>query len=322
MRVAVIDFSERDLLAIERGIQQSEALRAAPIELLSLPANSADQTAHSVSCQHVDYDSISVLLGAPDGLAHWVPLCPTLQWAQSTWAGVAPLVELPHRHYRLTALKGVFGTAMSEYVFGWLLGLERRIIQRATSAHWQPQLDGSLAGKRLGILGTGSIGHAVAKTAQAFQLEVVGLNSDGRDVTGFERCYPSASIVSFARGLDYVCALLPATPASTGLIDRTFLSQLNPDAILVNAGRGNVIVDEDLLWALSDGGLRAAVLDVFRQEPLPAEHPFWGHPKVHITSHTAAPTPGDAAIGVFLDNLERFCRNQPLQHAVDFSRGY
>ena len=269
-----------------------------------------------------DVAEAEVLLGAPDAIAPLLPHCARLRWAQSTWAGVRPLVEAASHGYRLTALKGVFGQAMSEYVLGWILALERRIIERAADWSWNPATDRSLAGRRMGIMGTGSIGAEVARAARCFGLEVVGLNSDGRDVDGFTRCYPGSDRLAFAGGLDYLVALLPDTPATGGLVDAGLLAALAEDALFINGGRANGVVERDILAALESGALRAAVLDVMPVEPLPASSPLWQVENLHITSHTAAPTVEAAAAAVFCDNYRRYVEGQPLKYVVDFARGY
>ncbi len=263
-----------------------------------------------------------ILVGPPDRLARAIPHCPELQWVQSTWAGVAPVLAQPRRDFTLTALKGVFGQAMSEYLLAWLLTFERNVLTHASARHWNPINPGGLAGKRLGIMGTGSIGTVVASTLSALGVNVVGLNSDGAPAPGFERCYPLSDRLQFACGLDYLFAGLPETPLTNELIDAPLLHSMNPGAIVVNVGRGNVINDQDLVAALDSGWLRGAVLDVFRQEPLANDHPFWSQPKLYVTCHTAAPTETDAAVGVFMENLTRFVRGESLLHRVSFDKGY
>ena len=106
------------------------------------------------------------------------------------------------------------------------------------------------------------------------------------------------------------------------LIDHEVLTRLNPRAIVINAGRGNAVVEADLIASLNAGHLRAAVLDVFRVEPLPPDDPLWSTPGVHITSHTAGPTPDEAVAEVFERNLQRYIAGEPLTDAVRSGRGY
>ena len=270
----------------------------------------------------IETSTVEIVVGAPPDLAAIIPRCPQLRWVQSTWAGIDAIAHFASESLRITPLKGVFGPAMTEYVMGWLLAIERDVISRASHTQWTPSIEPRITGKRMGIMGTGGIGTAIALAAKAFGLEVIGLNSDGRAVEGFDACYPSADRLAFAEGLDYLVSVLPQTAQTDNLIDHDVLMRLNPKAIVINAGRGNAVVEADLIAALNAGRLRTAVLDVFREEPLPPDDPLWATPGVHITSHTAGPTPDEAVAEVFERNLKRYLAGEPLTDAVRLGRGY
>ena len=270
----------------------------------------------------VETYAVEVLVGAPPDLAALIPRCPQLRWVQSTWAGIDAIAHFASETLQITPLKGVFGPAMTEYVMGWLLAIERDVISRASHTQWTPSLEPRVTGKRMGIMGTGGIGTAIALAAKPFGLEVIGLNSDGRAVEGFTTCYPSTDRLAFAEGLDYQVSVLPQTSQTDNLIDHELLMRLNPGAIVINAGRGNAVVEADLIAALNAGHLRAAVLDVFREEPLPPDDPLWSTPGVYVTSHTAGPTPDEAVAEVFGRNLKRYLAGEPLTDAVRLGRGY
>ena len=270
----------------------------------------------------VDTSLVEVLVGAPPDLAVIIPRCPQLRWVQSTWAGIDAIAHFASETLQITPLKGVFGPAMTEYVMGWLLAIERNVISRASHTQWTPSLEPRITGKRMGIMGAGGIGTAIALAAKSFGVEVIGLNSDGRAVDGFAACYPSADRQAFAEGLDYLVSVLPQTSQTDNLIDHEVLMRLNPRAIVINAGRGNAVVEADLIASLNAGHLRAAVLDVFREEPLPADDPLWSTPGVYVTSHTAGPTPDEAVAEVFERNLKRYIAGEALTDAVRAGRGY
>lgn len=263
-----------------------------------------------------------IAFGAPDALATLLPRMPRLQWLQSTWAGVTPLLGCARRDYQLTGVKGLFGPAMSEYVLGWLLALHRGILEHASAQHWQRPAERGLGTLRLGIAGTGSIGSAVATRCQPFVCEVIGLNSNGRDVPGFARCFAARERVDFARGLDALVLLLPNTPRTDNLVDGEVLRALAEGAVVINGGRANALCLPDALSALEGGQLAALVLDVLAEEPLPESDPLWASPGVYITSHTAAPTDSAAVCGLFFANLARFLAGEKLQGQIDFERGY
>jgi len=263
-----------------------------------------------------------IALGPPDQLAPMLSQLPRLRWVQSTWAGVTPFIDHPRRDYQLTAAKGMFGAAMSEYVLGWVLALERSILRHATARHWDDRPDRGVGDKRLGIAGVGSIGREVALRCAPFFDEVVGLNSDGHPVEGCRRCYGMDQRFEFARGLDVLALLLPQTEQTTRLADDRLLDALNPGAIVMNAGRANALDLPAALQHLESGGLSALVLDVLAEEPLEEGSELWSLPGLYLTSHTAAPTETHAIARQFLDNLGRYRRGEPLHGLVDFTRGY
>ena len=285
-------------------------------------ASSRGRTAVITPEAAIDTSAVEIVVGAPPDLAAIIPRCPQLRWVQSTWAGIDAIAHFASETLQITPLKGVFGPAMTEYVMGWLLAIERNVISRASHTQWAPSLEPRITGKRMGILGTGGIGTAIALAAKAFGLEVIGLNSDGRAVEGFTACYPSADRQVFAEGLDYLVSVLPQTSQTDNLIDHEVLTRLNPRAIVINAGRGNAVVEADLIASLNAGHVRAAVLDVFREEPLPPDDPLWSTPGVQITSHTAGPTPDEAVAEVFERNLKLYLAEEPMADTVRAGRGY
>ena len=269
----------------------------------------------------IDCSSVRILVGGPSNLAPWINRCPKLEWIQSTWAGVDALAGHIPAGVVVTPLKHVFGQSMSEFVFGWILALERRILDRARASTWDDTPEMGVVGKTMGILGTGSIGSAVAKTAQHLGIRCRGLNSTGRPVDGFEACF-KAGDHRFFDDLDYVVSVLPKTTHTENAIDANALQRLNTGSILINIGRGNAIDDNALLTALNSGDVGAAVLDVFREEPLPKSHPYWQQPNVYITSHTSAPTLERFVAQAMAPNLELFIAGEDLLGTFDASKGY
>lgn len=263
-----------------------------------------------------------IALAGPGPLASVLHELPALRWVQSTWAGVTPLVDAPRRDYLLSGVKDIFDVPMREYVLGWLLALQRQIPARAQATHWHYAVDPPLCGQRLGILGTGALGRAVAQAALAFGVESLGMNTSGRTVAPFTRCFRHEDRLALAAEVDALICLLPDTPAARGTVDGAMLEALPRGALLLNAGRGSSVDTQAVLDALASGRLRAAVLDVLPEEPLPASSPLWHVPNLYITSHTAAPTQVEGIARVFLDNLERWRSGQQPRWLVDFERGY
>jgi phosphoglycerate dehydrogenase-like enzyme len=291
------------------------------IEACQLPELNARYCIDSASALEF-CDSAEVIFGAPDHIAPLLQQCPQLRWVQSSWAGVKPLIDCQRRDYQLTGVKDLFGPLMGEYVLGWLLALERSILTRSRAASWNDSPESGIGGKTIGIMGTGSIGQHVAGLCRQFGLNTRGLNSNGREQLNFDACFERRQLDSFASDLDYLVTLLPDTADSDDLVDAQLLARLKPGAILINGGRANCIVDNDMVSALANGQLRYAVLDVLREEPLPPEHPFWALENLFITSHTAAPTPSASIVDIFCENYRRYIAGEALHYPIDFQRGY
>jgi phosphoglycerate dehydrogenase-like enzyme len=266
-----------------------------------------------------------VLLARPDLAAAALEAGYPAHWIQSTWAGVLPLLATGRRDVVVTGVKGVFGPQIAEYVIGHLLAFELQLLERLgrqAARQWWPEPTGSLAGKTLGILGTGSIGRHLARVAAAFGLVVTGLNRFGRPVAGFEQTFGTQQLAEMLATVDYLACVLPETPETTGLLDRPAFREMKPGCYLVNVGRGSLVDEDALLEALASGRLAGAALDVFREEPLPADSPLWHADNLLISAHVAAQSrPSDIA-RLFVDNYRRWIRGASLNHRVDFDRGY
>jgi len=263
-------------------------------------------------------------LGEPDRAAALLRRGVKPRWLQSTWAGYAPLLaaDLP-RDYLLSRAVGLFGQSITEYVLTYLLQHERQVTARRESqarVRWDSRAPGTLAGRRLLVVGAGEIGQELARLLVPFGLEITGLARTARELPGFVRVLPLSVLHEAATTADFVVNLLPDAPDTRDLYDAAFFAALPATALFINAGRGTSVVDADLLAALEGGQLAGAVLDVFRQEPLPADHPFWRTPNLQLTAHVAGPTPPDAAVRLFLANHERLTQDEPLRGLVDLTR--
>jgi len=279
----------------------------------------------SASAAIEKYAGQSILFGNPDMVAEILPDLPGVDWVQSTWAGITPLAALDRRDYVLTGVKHVFGPQMAEYVLGYLLAHELNVVERArqqSAGNWFDRASGVLQGKRLGIMGTGSIGAHIARTARAFGLAVCGLSRSGAQSPDFDDVQPVEELDSFLESLDYLVSVLPATTATTGLLDSAALAKLPAHAFFINVGRGNVVVDKALIDALRNGQLAGAALDVFDEEPVPAASRLWKTPNLTITAHIAAMSHPALIVPIFIENYRRYCNNEPLRYVIDLDTGY
>lgn len=215
--------------------------------------------------------------------------------------------------------------AMSEYVALQVLRLHRRDLDYRSQQQaeiWR-ELPQKNAGERpVGILGFGAIGQAVARRLNALGFPVSGWGRGERTVTGFATFAGAAGLPLLLARAEVLVCLLPLTAETEGILNARTFAALPRGAGLVNAGRGAHLVEEDLIPALDSGQLSAAALDVFREEPLPSDHPFWRHPRILITPHIAGPTNPVTAAPIVVDNIRRFEAGQPLLNQVEPARGY
>ena len=272
-----------------------------------------------------EYRGQPVILGEPGMVATVLNKMPEVEWVQSTWAGVTPLISCERRDYVLTGVKGIFGPQMSEYVFGYLLAHELKVVERVHAQlkrNWAAMRSGFLQGKRLGIMGTGSIGQHIARTAEGFGMRVTGLSRSGTLVPGFEAVLPVEQLYEFLGGIDYLVSTLPQTSSTTNLLDAVALAKLPSHAYFINVGRSNVINDEALIDVLRNGCIAGATLDVFDVEPLPDDSPLWDTPNLSVTAHIAAISHPNLITPIFIDNYRRYMHGQPLRYVVDFEAGY
>jgi len=294
-----------------------DAARLPDLEMTAA-SDAGNATAAAAGCD--------LALGEPSLLRQILPQMPLLRWAQATWAGVEPLVDgQVRRDYTLTNARGVFGPLMSEYVFGYLLAHERRMFEKHASqqaGRWDPRPPGTLRGKQLGLLGVGSIGAALARTAKHFGMRVKGYTRASEDCGDVDAYFHGDDRRAFASELDYLVSVMPNTAATRHFVDAALLRALPNGAVFVNPGRGSTVDEAALAEALKAGVLAGAVLDVFQEEPLPPDHVFWRTPNLLITSHTAALSFPDDIAPVFIDNYRRLLGGQPLRYRVDFDRGY
>ena len=268
----------------------------------------------------------SLWLGEPDRFAELLAQGHKPKWLQSTWAGITPLMapQLP-KDYVLTRAVGIFGQVMAEYVLEHILVHQRRHVARLhahAEKRWDNHLPGSLAGRRVLIVGAGDIGQQVAQFLAPFKLELQAVASSAREQAPFAQVHALTDLAQVIGWADYVVNLLPDTPATENIYNAALLAQMKRSALLINAGRGKAVVDQDLCVALEQGLLAGAVLDVCRQEPLPPEHGFWRAPNLLITGHSAAPTDPALLLELFLQNLSRWQAGQTLRGEVCFERGY
>ncbi|WP_305830059.1 D-2-hydroxyacid dehydrogenase [Photobacterium leiognathi] len=277
-------------------------------------------------CLTEDPSQASVILADPPLIANQLHQLSQLKWLQSTFAGIDALIQPNLRQdYLLTNIKGCFGHLIGEYVIGQCLNHYRHFPQyqqQQQQTQWQPIPYQSLSAKTMVIIGTGSIGCTLATIASAFNCRVIGVNRSGKSPSNaFETIYPITELRDALTNADIIVSTLPATAQTCDLFSSNLWSGCH-QALFFNVGRGNTVIESDLIKALDTNHLAHAYLDVFKQEPLPEDHLFWHHPKISITPHIAAESFPEQVVEIFKANYLRFHQQQKLDYLIDFKDGY
>lgn len=256
---------------------------------------------------------------------------PNLRLIQSLWAGVDRLLQDPTLPVGVPLARMVdpaMNEAMVHTALWAVLSLHRRFFElqaQQRQALWQPppQLRASECGVL--VLGLGELGGRTAQALAGLGYTVHGWSRRPRELAGL-RCWhgeaAEGGLASALAAADIVINLLPLTPQTRGFFSAERLAQMRPGACLVNLARGAHVDEAALAAALDRGHLRHAVLDVFQQEPLPPDHPFWPHPQVTVLPHCAAQTDPRTAVPQVRANLAALRAGQPLAHLVDRGQGY
>ena len=269
----------------------------------------------------------ALMAGAvPAGL---LPSMPKLRWAQAMSAGVEGWLALPDlpAGLTLTCARGTHTESMPENIIGALFHVAkpyRLVADHQKQSKWVHTVAQPLTGKTLGILGLGAIGAEVARIASALGMHVIGTKRRPTRVANVAEVLPPSRTDEVLAQSDFVLLLLPATPDTENFIDAGRLANMKPTAWLLNFGRGQIIRDADLIAAVKAKTIAGALLDVFRQEPLPASDPLWTTEGIIVLPHIGGPHPQrDRFVArLFVDNLGRFLDGAPLKEVVDRSAGY
>ncbi len=252
---------------------------------------------------------------------------PNLKAIFSLWAGTDHMAsdpELPSVPVIRMVERGMTAT-MTAHVVQQVLDLHTQAATyRAQQAarHWE---QGELTApwdRRVGILGLGSLGRDAAEKLAELRFDVAGWSRSPKEIEGISCCHGDAGLAKFLARTDILVCLLPLTAATAGILNAEHFARLPRGASIVNCARGGHLVEADLLAALDTGQLSGAALDVFNEEPLPEDHPFWGHPKIVVTPHIAAFSVPETAVESVIANIERIEKGEPPHYVVDFDRGY
>ncbi|HYC47893.1 MAG TPA: D-2-hydroxyacid dehydrogenase [Burkholderiales bacterium] len=254
---------------------------------------------------------------------------PRLRFIQAVTAGVDPW--LANKDLRpdvtLTCARGSHRIPMPENILGAIFHLTKPYMAIALDqreSKWTKRQSQQIAGKTLGILGLGAIGQELARKASALEMRVIGTKRTPTPLPHVERVYPQGETHEVLGQSDFVLLLLPSTPETENFINADRLRAMKPTAYLLNFARGALIADDDLIAAVKSKQIAGAVLDVFREEPLPTSHPFWKTEGILVLPHLGGGHPQRMSFvaDIFAENARRFLAGEALTAVVDRARGY
>ena len=259
-------------------------------------------------------------------------LAPKLRWVQTSSAGVGPLVHrlgLQDSHLIVTTASGIHAQPLAEFVFAALLFHSKKIgqLQRDQKMKaWNRFSGNELAGQTMAIIGPGRIGREIARIARAFRMRVVALARDAdparAQALGVDQVYGRAELLTMLGEADCLVICAPQTPETVDLLGPAEMAALKPGVVFVNIGRGTIVDDAALERGLRSGQIAFAALDVFREEPLPANSPFWELPNVLINPHSASTVDAENSklTDIFIRNLGHYLAGEIEQMAPQLDK--
>lgn len=257
---------------------------------------------------------------------------PDLKWAHSLSVGVENSLfpELIASPVPLTNARGIYSRSLGEFALAACLWFDKKLDamrRQQAEGRWVDMDVDELHGKTMGIVSYGSIGEACARLAKAFGMRVVAMRRRPEISSSdplVDKVYGRDGLKEMMAESDFVVIASPITPDTRGMVGAAELAAMKPTAVLINVGRGPVVVEQALIDVLRSGGIRGAALDVFDVEPLPAGHAYYSLDNVLLSPHSADHTPGWSlqSMELFIRNYHRYRNGEPLENVVDKKHGY
>jgi phosphoglycerate dehydrogenase-like enzyme len=257
---------------------------------------------------------------------------PHLRWIQAVGSGVGQFVpsRLHDGPIVLTNAAGIGAAPIAEWVLARVLSIYKRLDEHAAQQrahHWEPQLGALLAGQQALVVGMGAIGTEVARRLQAFDVHVVGVRrswAPGMTSPLADELIGPDRLLQALGSAHIIVVAAPGTAANANLFNAEAFAAMRPGAVFVNVARGSLVDESALMAALRSGHLRAAAIDVAKQEPLPADSPLWDTPNLAISPHSSTSSDRylERIAELFYENLTRYLAEQELVNVVDLADGY
>ncbi|WP_147804144.1 D-2-hydroxyacid dehydrogenase [Alkalicoccus halolimnae] len=273
---------------------------------------------------------ILITLGE-DLVPEHINMAKNLKWIMVISAGMdkMPFEAIAERNIFVTNAKGIHAVPMAEYTIHMMLHTARQatvVLEQERQRVWdRSPVMMELHSKTVCIVGAGAIGTEIARLAAAFRMKTVGVNQSGRNIDYFDEIFPVKELRSALQHADFVISVLPKTPETDDLFSGEAFKAMDKHAVFINIGRGNVVNEKALIDALDKNELHEAVLDVFKEEPLPSSHAFWSHPKITVTPHLSGISPQyqPRAFKMFSSNLNVYLSGEgEYINPVDTVKGY
>lgn len=293
-----------------------------------------DENVHVIICtpdeaiNHIENIDILITWGNLN-LATLLPLAKRLSWIHALSSGVETLLipELVNSNILLTNSRGIHGIPMAEHVLAMMFTFTRSMhtaYEQQESRIWESMPLEELYEKSIAIIGLGSVGREIAKRAKCMGMKVLATKRTITTEIFVDKLYPTDQLPQLLSSADFVVVTLPLTPQTRGLFSLETFSHMKKSAYFINVARGAIVNEADLITALRTNVIKGAALDVFSQEPLPADSLLWEMENVLITPHIAAKSPYyiDRSLKLFIENLNKFSNKSEMLNVIDKQKGY
>jgi len=264
----------------------------------------------------------ALLWKQPEGILNTLP---NLQWVSSLGAGVEHILtdQGLSANIPVTRIVGEqMATDMARYVTKAMLNFQQRSIYLLANQQQQKWKHPSFQEKTIGVMGYGKTAQKTIEVLQCLGYEVIIYSNSQKDTKGLQHFYGKNQLPAFLNSVDVLVCMLPLTSATENILNAELFAHCKPGTYLINVARGKHLVEEDLLEAIDQGQISGACLDVFREEPLPKQHPSWMHPQITVTPHCASLTTSKEGVSQWVTNYQRLNKGESLMHQVDVVKGY
>lgn len=310
-----------------------------PIEEVTEKMNKAFPDEEFIYCKDIEeaipeLHTADILLTYGEDLTpEHIEMAKNLKWIMVISAGLElmPFKAIKEKGIPVTNVRGIHKIPMAEYTMSMMLHVTKKnkiIIEQQKSKSWDRLTNfpvGELYGKTIGILGVGAIGGEIARLAKAFHMKVIGLNRSGSNHEFVDEMVRFDGLNYICENADYLVSVLPSTDETKYILNENHFDLMKKEAIFINIGRGDLVKEEVLLRAIQSNKISHAVIDVFEQEPLPSDHPFWTLENVTVTPHISSKSKfyEPRSFEIFEQNLHIFKQGDSnFINKIDVERGY